>query len=192
MKYNNQVEFLRKKFSQLAGMTYRIRKHLDRASAKKKTLLRIVYSIMTYCIVAWGSAMLETYSCSSIVASHKRIVKNLFGRYHVDSECIFVCTKILKLPDVYRLKVAIYVFRILKYRMFKSVADSISLELPSHRYPISTWSNFVLTFPRTNAIKINNKYQFIKIWNSIPLRIVELNKLSAFKKEYINYLFCDY
>ena len=191
MKYNSQVEFLRKKFSQLAGMTYRIRKHLDRASAKK-LYYAFVYSIMTYCIVAWGGAMLETCSCSSIVASHKRIVKNLFGRFHLDSECIFKSTKILKLPDVYRLKVAIYMFKILKYRMFKSVADSLSLKLPSHRYPTSTRSNFVLPFPRTNAIKINYKYQFIKIWNSIPLRIVELNELSAFKKEYTNYIFCDY
>ena len=41
IKYNSHVEFLRKEISQLARMTYRIRKHLDRASAKKKIITHL-------------------------------------------------------------------------------------------------------------------------------------------------------
>ena len=117
-----------------------------------------------------------------------------YSRICSEGECIFKSTKIWKLPDVYRLNKAIFMFRILKLRMFKSVADSYSpsLELPSQRYPTSTSSDFVLPFPRTKSIKINYKHQFINIWNSIPLRNVKLSKLSAFKKAYTNYVFRDY
>ena len=117
-KYNSQVEFLRKNFSQLAGMRFRIRNHLDRASPKKKLSRNCLFHI-DLLHSTWGGVMLRTCSCSSIDASHKRLVKNLFGRYHLDSEHIFESTKILKLSDVYRLKIATSMFRILTLRMFK-------------------------------------------------------------------------
>ena len=191
MKYQCHVDVMRKKFSQLAGMTFRIKKYLNLGAAKK-LYFAFVYSIMTYCIAAWGGVMLETASCVSVFASHTRIVRNLFSRFQHDDQCTFKSMKILKLVDVYKLSAAAYMFKVMKFDMYGSLHEGLRLEYPSHRYPTSLRADLILPFQRKNAIRISHKYQFVNIWNTVPCSIKSLNKLSTFKRKYTEHLLSLY
>ena len=39
---------------------------------------------------------------------------------------------------------------------------------PDHSHSTRYTSNLVVPFPRVNTVKINYKYQFVKIWNNLP------------------------
>ena len=136
--------------------------------------------------------MLETASCDSVVASHRRIVRILFSRLQQGDRCTFKSLKILKLADVYKLLAAAYMFKVMNFDMYMSLHEGFRLEYPSHRYPTSSRADLILPFPRTNAIRISHKYQFVNIWNTVPSSIKSLNKLSIFKRKYTEHLLSLY
>ena len=90
--------------------------------------------------------------------------------------------------DVYRLRIAIHMFEIVKFNMYSSISAALTLEYPSHRYPTSSRDDLILPFPRTKSVKISYKYQFISIYSSVP----PLNRLPRVKKMYTEHLISEY
>ena len=99
---------------------------------------------------------------------------------------------ILKLPDVYKLKVNICMYKMLKLNECASIRRNLRLEHATHSYDTRTADNLVLPFPRVETIRINFQYQFINIWNSTPSAIKELPNFRSFKKTLIDFYLNSY
>ena len=123
---------------------------------------------------------------------HRRAVKNLFSQFCPWDTDIFRHMKILKLPDVHKLNVATYMFKILRMNLYPTLQASLDLNITSHSYDTRHSDDFVLPFPRVNALRINFKYQYVKIWNDIPDDIKSCQSLGRFKNSLTEYFVSRY
>ena len=120
-------------------------------------------------------------------------MKNLFSRYFPNSlDDIFKAVGLLKFPEIYKLKVSIYMYRIVKLGEFNALSRSLNMSYPSHQYPTSARNQLLRPFPRTESIRMNYKYQFTDIWNGVPDSVKEASNLKVFKKDLIDHYLDSY
>ena len=61
---------------------------------------------------------------------HERSVRNLFSSFFPTPMCIFKRIKILKVKDIYRLYMAIYMFKIIKLNLCPTLQNNLNLTFP--------------------------------------------------------------
>ena len=150
-----------------------------------------IYSVINYCISVWGGVLICTRRADSLISLQNRIVKNIFAEFYPGYTCIYKSARILKITDVYRFRVSIYMYKIVKLQECPELQRILNLEYPTHRYPARV-TNFVLPFPRVEAIRYNFKYQFINIYNELPDRIRNIESLGRFRSELFEYFLGRY
>ena len=132
-----------------------------------------------------------THRGDALLKLQKRLVRNLFGKFYSNSNCLFRDARILKLPDIYILKVGIYMFRIMVLSEYPILRSHLELEFP-HDHFTRYHNEPRLPLPRVQAIRINFQYQFISIWNCLPDDIKNSDSLRIFKQRLIEHLFQNY
>ena len=130
-----------------------------------------------------------TEKCRQLEKLQQKIVNNLFSRFYNSSSCLFKTMGFLKLKDAYKLRAATYMFRILNHGEFPQLKDQLNIQFPNHDHGTRSMlrEELVVPFPRVEAIRINYGYQFINIWNSIPLHLKSVTNLKSFKKSLSKY-----
>ena len=191
LKYHTQLNLIKAKFSQHCGASYRLRNRLD-LTAAKNLYYSCFYSVATYCICVYGGVMLCTQRAASIIKLQSKIMKNLFKKFLPESTNLFKDMKILKLPDIYRLRAAVYMFRVVVLDECPTVRRNLSLDYPDHQYSTRTSNDLILPFPRVEALRMNFQYQFVDVWNSIPDHIKEAVNLKTFKRMLLNHFLDNY
>ena len=191
LKYHDQINHIRSKLRQFRGITFRLNSYFDIKSAKK-VYYSMVYSTISYCIVVWGGIFCCTGRGDELQCLHNRIVKNLFSKFFNDNICIFKANSILKLIDIYKMRVAVYIFKVLKLGFYPVLFNDLNFRTNNHLYNTRNIDNLVLPFPRVENIRINYKYMFPHIWNEIPIHIKELGNLRIFKKKLSEFLIDKY
>ena len=161
-------------------------------SAAIKLYYSCFYSIATYCITCYGGIMLCTRRCDTLCNIQNRIMKNLFHKFFPHSNNLYKDTKILKLPEVYKLRVATYMFRVLVLNECPTIRNNLYLSYPEHDHNTRNSTDLVLPFPRVEVIRYNFRYQFVNVWNSIPVHLKQLTKVSTFKKAVMNHFLDEY
>ena len=167
LKFSAQIKHLKSKLSQLCGVSFRLSKFLN-FQAAKNMYNSCIYSVISYCIGVWGGVSQCTSRCNVLNRIHKRILKNLFSKFFQNSRCIFKDAKILKIDQIYQLNVASYMYNILKQRKYPMLRPSLCISYPSHNYLTRNSNEMLLPFPRVEAIRMNFKYQFVKVWLEVP------------------------
>ena len=114
----------------------------------------------------------------------RKIVNNLFLKFYPDARDIFRETDILRIEDVYRLRVGLFMYRVVVLDEIQSLRNNLHLVQPTHSYGTRNSNNLELPFPRVEAIRMNFRYQFVNIWNSIPTEIKASPTSKAFKKAF--------
>ena len=181
LKYHAHLDHLCGKLSKLCGMTFRLKGHLDLKSAKN-VYYSCIFSVLTYCICTYGGVLQCTQRGNRLKSLHDRCVRNLFECYVPAGKNIYQTMKILKVEDVHKLYMGIYMYRILRLSEYPTMQNNLSLHYPDHVYDTRSRNNLVLPLPRVETIRINYKYQANHIWNEIPVPIKSLNSLGLFKK----------
>ena len=191
LKFNSQIAHVNCKLSSLAGITHRLGGRLSFDSAKN-LYYSCVFSTVNYCLAVWGGAILCTHQCDRTFKIHKRIVRNLFFKHFKTSSCLFRSVRLLKLDDIYKFSVSVYMFKMLKLSMYPSLKNSLNLTEPEHLYPTRNRLNYNLPFPRVDSIRINYKFQFTNVWNELPVHIKDQSTLGSFKRSLKEYLLEGY
>ena len=151
-----------------------------------------VYSTIFYCLVTWGGVAMCTRRCDRVTKLHNRIVSNLFSKYFNDNNDVFKSVKLLKFPDIYKLRVSIYMFKIVKMNSIPSLERSLCISYPSHSYETRSRNRLDTPFPRVESIRMNYKYQFCNVWNEVPEDIKTASSVRSFKKLLTNFYLSSY
>lgn len=191
LKFQDQIDLVNVKLSRFCGITYRLSKRLNLSTAKN-LYFACVHSTLIYCLVVWGGTCISTHRCDRTLRLQKRIVKNLFSRYFPASECLFKSTNILKLSDLYRLLVSVYMYKMLNRNMFTNLKSSLQLTERSHGYDTRFNSAYLTPFVRVETTRLNYKYNFVDIWNNIPMHIKSKPSVRVFKKSVASWLIDSY
>ena len=180
-KFNTHIDLLKSRMSSLRGMSYRLKNHLD-IRAAKNVYYSCVYSIVSYGISVWGGALNCNHRADCLIRLQKHILNNLFSKFYPENINIHVREFFFKISDIYRMRVAVLMYRVLVLNELPSLRNNIILTPAPHDYNTRNATNLIPPYPRTDVIKMSYKYQFINMWNSIPEFIRLLPTLKLFKK----------
>ena len=89
----------------------------------------------------------------------KRIVSNLFSKYFLEYNDIFISAKLLKFDDAYKLKVAIYKFRMTKSGELPSLKHSLNPTYPSHTYGSRHRGSLISSHTVSESRKYSDEFQ---------------------------------
>ena len=68
-----------------------------------------------------------------------------------------------------------------------TLISDLNLKFRDHSHSTRYRNNMVVPFPRVNVVKINYKYQFVKIWNDLPNQLEYISSLRTFKRMLTSY-----
>jgi hypothetical protein len=188
LKFNAHLNELKIKLSRNCGISYRLQSKLNLDSAKN-LYYSFTYSAISYCICVYGGLFLCSERGNKIKKLQKRIILNLFCPHYrnLSFSEILQREELLKVEDIYKLQVGCYMYKILYLNDYQFLKDYICPAYPDHGYNTRI-NDFILPFPRVENIRINFKYQFLNVWNQVPVDIKTSNSLQVFKRNYKKYL----
>ena len=190
LTFRVHMKYVKKRLSQICGAAFRLRFHFDLSSAKN-FYYSCVYSIVTYCLVAWGGAIECTAIGRKVEKLHAKIVNLLFKRFSPRDACVFKINNLLKLGDVYKFYASIQMFKVVQLQT-SNVINVDSLSTPNHEYNTRNRLDFIPPFPRVCATQINFQYQLVSIWNNLPTQVKDLSRIGAFKRSLMTHLLSSY
>ena len=191
LRFNKHIGYLQSKMSRICGISYRLSRHMNIKTAKN-FYYSCAYGVITYCLASYGGVFNCTRKGERLEKLLNKIIKNQFGPYHPSSPCLYKTMGLLKLREIYKLKAALYMYRVLKMNDFPTLRNQLLLETPAHNHDTRAMASepLVLPFPRIEIIRESYLYQFVHVWNTIPIEIQNSRNKKAFKKKlmelYIN------
>ena len=184
MKFHSHIEATKVKLSQICGAAYRLKDYMS-LNAAKKVYFSGFYATASYCIAVYGGVLMCTQRGEVLQKIQNKIVKNLFSRFFPRSANLYRDVGILRLADIYKLRVSLYMYKVLFLNDCPTIRNNLRISYPNHNYSTRTRHNLLLPFPRVETIRINFQYQFVNIWNSIPENLKVINSIKVFKKSLI-------
>ena len=191
LRFNDQINHVTSKISRISGISFRLKRFFNLGAAKR-FYYAFFYSNVTYCLAIWGGILQCTQKCNRLIHLQEKIVENLFRKNTPINASPFKKHRILKIKDVHRLYVAMYMYRMLYMDAHQDLLNSIDLRTTNHDHNTRSQQPYTLPFPRVDAVRYSYKYQFVKIWNVIPQHLKEINRISEFKRKLIDYFIEDY
>ena len=180
LTFSSHISYITNKLSKSTGIFYRIRDNLNE-KARIKFYYGFMYPLISYNILAWGGTY-DTYLNSVIVQQKKiiRLIANADRLAHTTP--LFHQYKILKIVDVYRYFISVYIFKARKSGLFTSDPVRLTRNMDSA----------VPTFRRLTSTQHSVSFAGPNIWNHLPENIRLIDKLPKFKFELKNYLLDQY
>ena len=153
----------------------------------------IVYSFLTYSVLAWGN----TYNTNlkPLIILQKRAVRVItFSDYRAHTSPLFKTLKLLKFPDITKLYTGIFMLQYSK-GLLPVDFDNLFSEVENvHGYNTRLAMmkfTYALPLPRTNYGIFNIRFYGPKIWNPLDDSFKIMN-IKNFKKKFKNYLIDQY
>ena len=177
LKFNSHLNDLGNKLSKNIGIMYKLRDFVP-MNILRNLYFSFIYPYLNYCVIVWGHT--NKIYLEKISILQKRVVRIINGANFLDhTNQLFIRSNILKLSDIYKFNIAIYMFK-LKLRN--------QMDFPDHYYNTRQRNRAVSSFERLNQTQRSIDYIGPKIWNDIPLNIASCNSIHVFKRKYKSYL----
>ena len=164
LRFNDQIASITSKIARISGISFRLKRFFN-LSAAKRFYYAFFYSNVTYCLATWGGVIQCTQKCNRLIHLQEKIIENLFKNFTPNNASPFIEHRILKLEDVHRLFVAMYMYKMLYMNLHQDLLAALDLRPIAHEHNTRSQDPYSLPYPRVDAIRYSFRYQFIKIWN---------------------------
>ena len=127
--------------------------------------------------------LLNSHRGDKLIKLQDRIVKNLFSRFYPNHSLtnLYVKNNILKLQDIYRLRLAVLFYQMLHEDRNPDILAFINPVFCNHNHFTRQAEQYYLPFPRVQCLRESLKYQMLSIWNELTTEITSLDSLNSFK-----------
>jgi hypothetical protein len=99
---------------------------------------------------------------------------------------------ILKLTDLYKVKAAVTVYRIINEGYAGFLYEDIAESIRTHNYNTRCCTDLLLPYPTVKAVKLNFVYRAIEIWNNLSDELKQSTSHHVLKSKYNKYLIQNY
>ena len=140
-------------------------------SCRKQLYYSLIYPYLIYCNNVW-EGIYSTHLKPLIVLQKRAIRLISDSQFSSHANPLFCQLRILKLCDIYKLKVAVYFFKNNLYNNF----------VRSHNHNTRSSHNLLPEFQKTNVTQRSINYSVPVLWDELPLDIRSLSTLSQFKR----------
>ena len=189
LKWDTQIAHINNKIAKNTGILFKLR-HYVSIRTLKHLYYTLIYPYLNYALMSWGTASksrLETVQ----VKQNKCIRSIFFARNRESPHIYYKLLEILKLKNIFNLKICILVYRIkyIKTKIPSAFLDLIPSVSEIHCYNTRYSANHNLYRPssRTNYGLSRFKAISSRTWEKIPLNIKQLS-FNRFKSQYKLYL----
>ena len=147
----------------------------------------LVYPFLTYCNVACSSTYCSNLNC--IYLLQKLLVRLITkAHYLANTAPLFSQLKVLDIFSINSFSVATFMYSYHHNLLPNSFHDLFLSSNQVHQYETRLASQYRLHFCRTNIKQFSILYRGPKIWNSLPVSLINSPSISVFKKNLKNYL----
>jgi hypothetical protein len=191
LTYKYHVKGLISNLASYAFVSWKIRPFMTVESAKLY-YYGLVHSRVCYGLLLWGGVFLEGMSAIRLCRLQDKIIFNLFACDN-DTRCnvkdIYKRHNILQFPDLYKVKLCICTFKILKENYAPFLGESLESCARDIHYDMRHVDEYIVPFPTVRSVKFNFLYRSIKLWNELPVAFKELPDSKIFGKSlFKNYI----
>ena len=189
LTWSDHVNYISLKILKGIGIMCKLRSILP-SSVLLTLYYTLIYPYLTYCIVIWGCANMSTLH--KLVILQKRAIRIVTcSSYLAASNPLFVRLRLLKLSDIYRLQLAVFMFKYLNFLVPLSCRVYFKLNnAPVHHTRVSHCF-FVPSFRtiiREHCITVSGP----RLWNGLPLSIRSCNSFTKLKQQITNHFMSMY
>lgn len=184
--WEQQIKHVKAKIAKNTGILNKLRYYLD-LNMLKQLYYTLIFPYLNYGLMSWGNTY--TTRLTKIRTSVNKCIKNIFFAHRrEDATPYYNLLGILKLDNVFKLKIATLTYKILNERhnvpnIFSSYITPAS---KSHTYNtrFASSQNFSRPKVRTNYGIFTFQFSSSEIWQSIDHNIKKGNSSHLFKKHY--------
>ena len=181
LKYKYHIEYIAEKISKSIGILFKLKKLKTPRPILKQIYYSLIYSLLNYNICSFGGTY-DTH-LNRLLLLQKRAVRIICNEsFLAHTDPLFFRTGILKIHDIYRLNVALYMFEARHSGIFDR----------NHHYTTRSYQDLV---PFSNRLNVTGNSLMVNgpcIWNNIPQEIRNVPTLSIFKNRYKKHLLSTY
>ena len=175
LNFANHISHIVNKLSRSTGILYKIRDFLP-TQAKLSYYYAFMYPYLSYNIVVWGGTSMVYFN--KLIVQQKRIIRILGKvppRTHTSE--LFHRFGILKLVDLYKFQVLIYMYKAMSENRF-TIQHTVNTRQRNLAVP---------QFHRLTTTQRAISFVGPTLWNKIPIEIRSERTLSLFKRSLKNY-----
>ena len=181
LTFSHHINYLSTKISKTVGIMYRINSFLP-----NNILKTIYYSLLHPYLIYGCEVYLGTSRChiDRLVVLQKkaiRAISNLGCSDHTSS--YFGSLKILKLLDLHKYHVCIYIFKTMHFNFDSSLLSVLNSRSSIHSHLTRNSSNLSLPLYSLSKSQYSIVYVGIKFWNSLPSNVMSSNSVQSFKSK---------
>lgn len=180
LTFDAHIDYIISKVSRSLGVLYKLNKFLP-SYILRSLYFSAIHPYMHYAIEAWYGA--PGYLRSKVVILQKKAIRCISNLYYNDhTDPYFASLKILKLDDLFKFNIGVYMFRAVSSLDF-DVSLRSSLRSHSDNHSHDTRNKSSLVAPRCNRSKSMSSIHFngVAVWNGIGGEIRESSSLNLFK-----------
>ena len=181
MKFSSHIDHVCTKVSKAIGIIYKLSTLKAPYCILKQVYYSIVYPYLNYNVCSYA-ATYSTY-LDRILMLQKRLVRIINrASYFAHTDELFFNSGILKIQDIYKLCVGLY--------MYDHQHDAIFVR--NHSYNTRNRSDLLPTRSRLTITQNSISASGPNIWNSIPNEIKSISSKQSFKFQYKKFLLSSY
>ena len=182
MKFNLHTKEIATKIASSAGVLYNLQNYLP-TETLTTLYYTLVYPYINYCIMIWGGTC--TSHIKQFETLQKRCIRTITGStFLAHTSPLFKKLKILKIRDVYNLKLALRAYKI------RSTLEAQYSR--THTHNTRHHSLLLPHFERLTTTQNSLHYRIPTLWNTIPIEIKNSQTITQFKRLYKDHLLTKY
>jgi hypothetical protein len=190
LNFKHHTAQISKKISKSLGILNRVKYILPRKTLV--TLYRtMIHPYLSYCNIIWGGASL--LALNRLICLQKRAVRLITCSYfRAPSNPIFDKLGILKLQDVYKYEILMFVFKF-KYNMLPACCmHLLQQRSTSGHYYLRKEPDFVMSSFRTLSRKRSVTIAGPELWNALPDLVKSSATIMIYKSRLLDFLKSSY
>lgn len=170
LSWNKHIDFVCSKLNSAYFAILQMKSHIN-VEGLLSIYYGLAYSHVANNIVSWGIAN----NIQRVLIGQKRIIRLIFNKGRMEScRNVYIQNNILTVPSILLWKCALYVFK--HKSNFKSVGGY-------HSYSTRHGNNLSTSLHKTSLFENSPDYNFIKIFNKLPVQLREMKGYYKFKKQ---------
>ena len=137
----------------------------------------LIHSHMIYCLEVWGNSS----SMNKIVKLQKRAIRIIHKKsYRSHTEPLFKQSRILKITDLYKVKLSLFAYDFKTSLLPKSFVNFFPVN--NTRIVTRQLNNLYITRPRTTFSASSVAHKIVHVWNNLSIDIKSLTTRPTFSR----------
>lgn len=178
--WKEHIKLVCGKIARNMSILFKVRYKLDQVTMHK-LYSTLIFPYLFYCIEVWGNA--NKTVIQTIVRMQKKVIRiicNLKRNEHTSK--YFKLLNELKLDDLYKLKIAVLLFKAKNSLLPDNIQRLFKLDC-NQKYHTRQKEDFRIKFTKSKRQAIMPSFQGVHIWNSLHTELKMCKTLHMFKRK---------